>query len=41
VLQPLLDGEVFVLLNEGILPLSAEDMMAMLDFLQGGLQLAP
>ena len=34
------DGELFVLLEEAVLPISAEDVMTMLDLFQGGVQLA-
>ena len=33
-------GELLVLLDEGVFPVGAEDMMAVLDLLQGGVQLA-
>src|SRR5215469_1419114 len=33
-------GELFVLLEEAVLPVGAEDVMAVLDLFQGGMQLA-
>ena len=33
-------GELLVLLEEGVFPVGAEDVMAVLDLLQGGVQLA-
>ena len=33
-------GELFVLFEESIFPVSAEDVMPVLDLLQGGVQLA-
>src|SRR5438128_2167010 len=33
-------GELFVLFEESVFPVSAEDVMAVLDLLQGGVQLA-
>src|SRR5215470_9168661 len=33
-------GELFVLLEEAVLPVGAEDVMAVLDLFQGGVQLA-
>ena len=33
-------GEPFVLFEESVFPVSAEDVMAVLDLLQGGVQLA-
>src|SRR5207253_11242611 len=33
-------GELFVLFEESVFPISAEDVMAVLDLLQGGVQLA-